>query len=224
MQAAGLLPLHLAFSRELLGVQRGRLRSEEPVRIEVRAGDPVGVDDGVDLLIREPQRYVLVPHLRRLLLVDHRPLVQPEAAEPRGPGRRRGEEALDVAHRGSPLTEQCIGVDVQALPVGPVETPVPAGGGARICGGVLQQDPGSGVPPVQVAGFEGVVGPQEVLHGVCLAPGSTFPVPRRQRPCPRLVRALAFAPVGFPQHLHARNSSPRRDRGDGGPLPPGRCR
>ena len=54
------------------------------------------------------------------------------------------------------------------LGCGPVKTP----GGAL--GRIQQDDAGSGVPALKLAGFERVVGEEEVLHGVHFVAGATL--------------------------------------------------
>ena len=85
VQAAGLLEVDLGGAGRAHPVEPHRGGGEEPVGVEVRAPDRMRLDDGVGAVRTQPQRQ-RVPVLA--LPVDHRPLVQAEAAGERRPGTR----------------------------------------------------------------------------------------------------------------------------------------
>ena len=93
VQAARLLELRPVVATGLQGVQRPRAVGEEPERVEVGAGDPVSLDDLVGAARAEPQRPVVAD--RGVGLVDHRPLVQAEAAQRRRAARGRHQQPVD---------------------------------------------------------------------------------------------------------------------------------
>ena len=86
VQAAGLLERDLVGAGGGDGVAGARRGGEEPVRVVVRAVHGERLDDGIGAGGTQPQRHRGVP--RCVGPVDHRPLVQPEAAEPGRRGRR----------------------------------------------------------------------------------------------------------------------------------------
>ena len=71
----------LALAGRLEQVERPRRRGEEAEGVEVRAADLVRLHDRVGARGAQPQRPAGVPDLVLAQPVDHRPLVQPEAAE-----------------------------------------------------------------------------------------------------------------------------------------------
>lgn len=81
MQTRGVVELDLPLTGGLQGIARSGRRREEAEGVQVRAHQLLPLDDGICLALREPQRKILVALLARAEPVDHRPLVQPEAAE-----------------------------------------------------------------------------------------------------------------------------------------------
>lgn len=94
MQAAGLLEERLLVSRQCRAVAGHGVSGEEPEGVEVGAPQVVALDHLVGPRLSEAQRHgvaVLVG------TVDHRPFVQPEAAELARPGGGAAQHPLDEA-------------------------------------------------------------------------------------------------------------------------------
>ncbi|GMA34458.1 hypothetical protein GCM10025876_06620 [Demequina litorisediminis] len=108
MQAARLIHRDLPLARERVGVTRQRLRSEEPVGINMGADQGIGLDGGIGAALAEPQRERMAPVLRRA--VDHRPLVHPKTAQERFAPRGRHKQATDVRHGLAAFGEEAVGV------------------------------------------------------------------------------------------------------------------
>src|SRR5699024_433858 len=92
-------------------VVRASVLGEEPKGVVVGTTHPMRVDDLVRARCPEPQRVLGVADLPGTSAIDHRPLVQTEAAEM---GWTRGDALLQCAHaldRGLLAREQ-VGVDV----------------------------------------------------------------------------------------------------------------
>ena len=103
VQTAGLLVLSPVVTTGLQGVQRSGAVSEEPERVEVGAGNPVALNDLVGATCAQPQRPVVAERARRLM--DHRPLMQPEAAERRWSARGRCQQSVDGVDEGEQRLE-----------------------------------------------------------------------------------------------------------------------
>ena len=88
VQAARLFVIDLSFACKRERVLRGRVRSEEPECVVVRAFEWQGFDNRVGTRESEPQRHGLVPDRVLAAAIDHRPFVEAEAAQHSGPRRR----------------------------------------------------------------------------------------------------------------------------------------
>ena len=127
--------------------------------------------------------------------VDHRPLVQAEAGQPRWPRGRGDEQGADeLRGRAVPVGEGA-GVERDGA-VGAAD--VAGDGEERL--GVAQRDPGAGVPLLQLRGPVGVVGEQEVEHGVRLAAPAPFAVGEGPALHARAVRRGPRLPGGRVEH------------------------
>ena len=176
-------------------VQRPGLGGEEPERVEVRAADPVRLDDRVGAVRPEPQRPV-VPGLV-LAPVDHRPLVQPEAAERRRARRGRGEQPVQR------LEQRPLGGDVLARVTAIARSsprPYPLSP-AYAAASPASADAVPRVPAPQLRRPLGVVGEQEVVHRVL-----------DRRPRRRQVRRARTRRPARRARPRARATSPRRAR------------
>ena len=101
------------------GARRG---GEEPERVEVRAVHGLRLDDGVGAGGAQPQRHRGVPRRSSCGPVDHRPLVQPEAAEPGGAGGGGGQQGPDE-RRGRAVAAGERGRVERDRAVGPADVP-----------------------------------------------------------------------------------------------------
>ena len=172
VQARRLLERRPVVAARLQGVERARRVGEEPEGVEVRAGDPVALDDLVGARRPEPQRPGRVPDVVRREPVDHRPLVHPEAAEVRRPAGGRGQQPVDLRDDGQPRGQQ-VGGDTH--PGGPLDVPLEP----EPVRPVGQRDAVPGVPAAQRGRALGVVGEEEVLDRVAAARAATREVRRR---------------------------------------------
>ena len=186
VQAPRLLELDLAFPRRAQGVPRRGRGREEAVGVEVGAADPVGLDDLVGAGRAESQRDG-VPC--GVVAVHHRPLVQAEAPELGRPVRGGPQETGDEVDGRGPLAEQGRVVDADAVVLRDVVPPAGALAGAD------EDDPRPRVPAAQPRRAGGVVGVEEVLDGVALAPRLPRPVPGRQVVGPGGVRVRPPPPL-----------------------------
>jgi hypothetical protein len=184
VQAPRLLQLDLGGAGRLQAVPGDGGGGEEPERVEVRAAHRVRLDDGVGICLAQPQRQrVPVP----VVPVDHRPLVQPEAAGVRRPGRGRREQPGDEGDGSPAVGEERLPVERdRAVVVGGV--PAPGRVRRRTVRAGQEGDPCAGVPPAQLRRPRAVVLVEEVLDRVALPGGPAGPVPRGQRVGPLLVR------------------------------------
>ena len=177
----------------------------------VGAADPVVLDDSVGARRAEPERVVLVPLGTLGEPVDHRPLVQPEAAELSGTGRGGAEQVPHDAHRTGAVGE--VGGEVEVQDV--VDHVVPAAGGpfGQLHGRSaddLEPDPDARRPAPQRAGTQPVVREQEVLDRVRLAALPAGEVPGDALVDRRLVAAGGREPRLGREHVH-----PAQGRGQG---------
>ena len=195
VQAAGLLELGLALASRLQRVQRAGRRGEEPERVDVRTGDLVRLDDGVGTGPAQPQRPVVVAHARLVDVVQHRPLVEPEAAEGGRPVQGRREEPADRRDPYTPLGEVGVEVNGGHAPVGPVEPP-------RLAIGVDETHARTRVPAPQRGDRVRVVGEEKVLDRVADGRHSTGPVSDGGRVDPDDVFCLEPLPLVRSQDLH----------------------
>ena len=189
VQAARLLERRPVVAAGPQRVQRPRVVGEEPERVEVRAGHPVPLDHLVGAAGTQPQRPRGVPDVGLVEPVDHRPLVQAEAAELRRAGGGGREQRVQ---RGE---QRALSRDVlprhRGVAAGPLDVPLEAGVRRPAA---LEHDAVPGVPPAQRRGTLGVVGEQEVLDRVRhpgLAALEVRPHPRLD-PC--LVGGAALPP------------------------------
>ena len=181
VQAAGLLHGALVVPRGGELVERDGVRGVEAEGVEVRAADPVVFHHGVCAFGAEPQLEVLVAKIELVLAVDHGPLVQSEATKLGGP--RDGSREDDageadglgaVGHEPAAIEGDRNGTGGQTrgrqravversvvLPPGPLR---------RFRAG--EDDAIARVPAQQLAGLLGVVGEEEVFHGMLLACGA----------------------------------------------------
>ena len=137
VQAARLLERDLVGAGGGDGVAGARGGGEEPVRVVVGAVHGERLDDLVRPGGTQPQRHRAVP--RGVGPVDHRPLVQAEAAEPRRPRGRGDEQGADERRRRAvPVGER--GRVERDGAVGPADVPGDVEERLR----VAQRDPGPG--------------------------------------------------------------------------------
>ena len=155
-------------------------------------------------------------------LVRHRPLVHAEATELAllcgriaqnlvGEGEGGGAALHEVGDvHGDGGGRLCLGARLLGgasggqqllLGCGPVKTP----GGAL--GGVQQNDAGAGVPALELAGLERVVGEEEVFHGVHLVAGTTLRKRVGIAACAHLVRCRRGTPLTGIHHLGKHNTT-----------------
>ena len=155
----------------------------------MRAADAVLLHHAVRALSTQAQLQVVVADVVLHGLVRHRPLVHAEAAElallrgriaqdlvGEGEGGCAALHKIGDVHRdgggGLSLGARNLGgaasFEEFLLGYGPVKTP----GGAL--GGVQQNDAGTGMPALKLAGLERVVDEEKILHGVHFVEGATL--------------------------------------------------
>ena len=215
VQAARLVEIHLGGPGRLQAVQPDRLGGEEAERVEVGAADRVLLDHLVGAGLTEAQRQrmpVLGP------AVDHRPLVQAEAAGEDRAGGGRGEQSVDVADALAARLE--VRLDVQCHDtVGVRPVPLPAGVLGRSVGGGGQAGADARVPAAQLGWPGAVVVVQEVLDRMLRAGRTARAVARGHG-----VGALGVSTGEWdPRHRRQRRGqhSPSVSSGCDNPLAPG---
>ena len=222
MQAGGLLQKTLGFAGRLQLVHRCCLRHEETERIKVRAADAVLLHHAVRTLRAQAQFQVVVADVVLHRLVRHRPLVHAEATElpllrgsvaqdlvGEGEGGSAALHKIGDVHRdggggirlGTRHLRGAASVKELLLGCGPVETP----GGAL--GRIQQNDAGAGVPALELAGLERVVGEEEVFHGVHFVAGATLRKRVGVSAGTRLMRRLCGTPMAGIHHLGKNNTT-----------------
>ena len=155
----------------------------------MRAADAVALHHPVRALCTQAQLQVVVADVVLHGLVRHRPLVHAEATELPllrgriaqdlvGEGEGGGAALQEVGdvhgdgggrlRLGARLLGGATGSQQLLLGCGSVEAP----GGAF--GGIQQNDTGAGVPALELAGLERVVGEEEILHRVHFVAGATL--------------------------------------------------
>ena len=188
----------------------------------MRAADAVLLHHTVRTLRTQAQLQVVVADIVLHRLVRHRPLVHAEATELtllRGGVAQnlvgKGEGGSAALHKigdvhgdgggGIRLGARNLGgaasLKELLLGCGPVKTP----GGAL--GRIQQDDAGAGVPALKLAGFERVVGEEEVLHGVHFVAGATLRKRVGVAAGTRLMRCLGGTPFAGIHHLGKYNTT-----------------
>ncbi|CNI73741.1 Uncharacterised protein [Mycobacterium tuberculosis] len=104
-------------------------------------------------------------------------------------------------HLGARLLGGATRLEQLLLGCGPVKTP----GGAL--GRIQQNDAGAGVPALELAGLECVVGEEEVLDGVHLVAGATLRKGVGVAACTHLMRCRRGTPLGAIHHLGKHNTT-----------------
>ncbi len=207
VKAPRLLELGLPFAGGRLTVARRRLGREEAERVEMRAAQLVGLDHLVGPVLPEPQRHGM-PVLR--LPVDHRPLVQAEAAEARRPVGRGAQDPADVRDEGAALGAEARAVDGDRPPRRAGAIPAPACPG--VGRGIRQLHTLSWMPPVQHRRLVRVVGEEEILDRVRLAAARPLTMGARQRAGTLLVGRFARTPDVAGEHRGGRGRDRHRSR------------
>jgi hypothetical protein len=213
VQATRLLAPDLVGARELHAVARDGVGGEEAERIEVRAAQRVCLDDGVGAVASQAQGE-RVPTSGVVLAIDHRPLVQPEAAGVRGAVRRRGEQRAHVPRRVVAVRAERLDVEADgAVVVGRV--PAPRRVLSWAVGRAAQRDARARVPASKEGRLGLVVVVEEVVDRMALASGLAGAVRGRQGVRPGSVRLGEGQPRGgrddevHPSRVGRRAGSPR---------------
>ena len=168
VQARRLFELDLTLARRALAIQFDGVGREEAVGVEMRAADVGGLDDVVRRGLAQAQRQLLVALLTRRELVDHRPLVHPEAPQVRGAIERRGEQRPDERDGAVACVDELVDVKDIGIPFGRRDAAgEPVVGDGRATALVDEQrDACARVPAPQLAGGVGVVDEEEILDGM----------------------------------------------------------
>src|ERR1035437_7323280 len=144
MQAAWLFHCHPRVACRDDGVQRSGWPGEEAVGVEVRAPDLVGLDHLVSACPTQEKRPLTVAELLGALPVDHRPLVQAEAAQVCRASGRRGQELRDESDRGGTAFQEGLEIQGRGVIGIPVELPLVA------LRGTFEREPQTWVPATQL--------------------------------------------------------------------------